>query len=344
MKTGFNKTFLLLVLASACTSSATPKREFIRETARIPLMQVLPDTVLANVSDYLIAPSGAMYLADATLKHIVLLDDTRNLTRIVGREGQGPGEFQWPYRLALVRDTLKVWDRLNARLQSFTLDGNFLSMVRPKHSVSGIFPLSISDDGRLLVPTYGIGAEYLLRVYDGALTSSVEFGTLEAPATSVLLMGLRKSDARSGTIPDELKNRAFAIPSGDGGMLLVHTTIPVFKKYDSLGRELWRIEQDLPELQVIRAEAFERTLQETGTRVFTPDYWRGCVNDGHGGCYLQLRSNDQVVLFHLEADGTLGGRITGPDGNWGTLRRFQGLLWLLNPETLELMQIQVVKG
>ena len=332
---------LLLVFVVGCSSRGPAEQETIQEVGRIPLMDVVPDTLLANVSDYLIAPSGALYLADARLQHLVLLDENRNFLRVVGRSGQGPGEFQWPYRLALVSDTLMVWDRMNGRLEYFTSDGNFLYMVRPNPFIDPTSLVRMSDDGRLLVSTYGIGVEYLIRVYNRQLSGFSPLGALEVPSTSVLLMGLSRSDARSRKIPDGLKNRAFAIHASDGGMILIHFTIPVYKKYDSFGRELWRFEQDMPQLKSIREDIFDRTLQETTRRMYGINYWRGGVSDGNGGCYLQLSSIDKITLFHLKADGTLGEPIEGPEGNWGILRRYNEHLWLLNSETLELMQLQV---
>lgn len=344
MKGRFRNALLLYVFVVGCSSRGPAEQETLLEIGRIPLMDAVPDTVLANVSDYLVSPSGALYLADSKLHHLILLDENRNLLRVVGRSGQGPGEFQWPYRLALVGDTLMVWDRINSRLQGFTGSGDFLYVARPDPGISSSFWVGMSDDGRLLVPTYGIGAEYLLRVYNRQLSGFSPLGALEAPSTSVLHMGLSKSDARSRKIPDGLKNRAFAIPASDGDMFLIHTAIPVFKKYDSSGSELWRLKQDHPQLKAIREDAYNSTLQETTSRVYTPSYWRGCVSDGKGGCYLQLRSTDRITLFHLNADGTLGEPIEGPEGNWGTLRRYKELLWLLNSDTLELMQLQVGYG
>ena len=322
-----------------CTSQKSAEQETIQEIGRISLMDVVPDTLLANVIDYLITPSGAIYLADARLQHIVFLDEDRNFLRVVGRSGQGPGEFQMPYRIALVSDTLMVWDRMIGCLEYFTSDGNFLHMTRPDPIISPSSLVRMSDDGRLLVSTFGIGAEYLIRVYNRQLSGFSPLGALEVPSTSAMLMSLSKSDARSKKIPYGLKNRAFAIHASDGGMILIHFTIPIYKKYDSFGSELWRFEQDLPQLQVIRDNVFDSILQEN-TRG-SINYWRGGVSDGEGGCYLQLSSLNKITLFHLKADGTLGEPIEGPEGNWGTLRRYNGDLWFLNGDTLELMQLKV---
>ncbi len=335
---------MLILFGTGCSSHRAADQEIVQEIGRIPLMETVPDTVLAGVADYLITPSGVRCLADPRLCHLILLDENWHLIRTIGRRGQGPGEFQWPYRLALVNDSLMVWDRLNGRLESFTRDGRYLDMIRPEAPVTANFPVVLTDDGRLMVSTYGIGVEYLLRVFDRRLRAFSPLGTLEAPPATGHLMGLSESDARSRTIPDELKNRAFAVPAGDGGVFLIHTAVPVFKKYDRSGTELWRREHDHPRLRAICEEAFEQTLQETGNRAYSPNFWRGGAGDGEGGCFLQLSGTDRVILFHLHADGALGEPLAGPEGNWGYLRRYLGHLWLLDTETLELMQLQVERG
>ncbi len=344
MKRLLKFTIILFAFAAACSSGAPVEQEILQESGRIPLLDTVADTSLGGVSDYLVTSSGVLYLADNRNRHLIILNEDRTLRRIVGRAGQGPGEFQYPYRMALVSDTLRVWDRIGGRLQCFSADGEFLSMIRPNPGISGIRFLAMGHDGRLLLCTYGIGSEYALRIYDRGLDSITELGTLEAPSTSVLHMGLSKSDARSRTIPDGLRNHAFAILSSEGEIFLIHTAIPVFKKYSSSGEELWRTEQDLPQLQVIRNVTFERTLQETGSQVFNPNFWRGGVSDGDGGCYLQLRNTEQIVLFHLKSDGSLGEPIEGPEGSWSVFRRFNGQLWFFNRDSFELIQFQTGVG
>ena len=72
------------------------------------------------------SPAGLIYLAD-TLRHQVLvlkLDGTQ--VRTIGRRGTGPGEFNFPVSLALVRGALYVVDSMNFRVQSLTAEGAFL--------------------------------------------------------------------------------------------------------------------------------------------------------------------------------------------------------------------------
>jgi len=247
----FKYTMILCALLVACSSRGSVEKETLQESGRIPLLEAVADTVLGGVSDYLIASSGTLYLADSRNRHLIILNEDRSLRRIVGRAGQGPGEFQYPSRITLVGDTLRVWDLMGSRLQCFSAEGEFISILRPNPGISGVRSLAMGQYGGLVLSTWGIGSEHALRIYDRGLDSTTEFGSLEAPSTSVRVMGLSRSDARSRTIPDGLKNRSFAISSRDGEIFLIHTAIPVFRKYDASGTELWRTEHDLPQLQAI---------------------------------------------------------------------------------------------
>ena len=47
----------------------------------------------------------------------------------LGRKGEGPGEFQYPYGVGFFGDSLWVWDFLAVRVSYFDLEGRFLGSV-----------------------------------------------------------------------------------------------------------------------------------------------------------------------------------------------------------------------
>ena len=55
-------------------------------------------------------PSGWAVL-DGLNRHIVFVDGDLNSPRIVGGPGEGPGEFQTPWQLAMVGDTIAVFEK-----------------------------------------------------------------------------------------------------------------------------------------------------------------------------------------------------------------------------------------
>jgi hypothetical protein len=68
--------------------------------------------------------SGNIYIADAGAKAIIIVDSGGRRVRTIGREGQGPGEFQSLSALRILPgEKLAVYDRTNRRLSLFDLDG-----------------------------------------------------------------------------------------------------------------------------------------------------------------------------------------------------------------------------
>ncbi len=66
---------------------------------------------------------GNVYIADYAAHHIKKFDSVGKFLAILGREGQGPGEFNQPYTLTFSNGRLVVWDMGNRRFSIITPDG-----------------------------------------------------------------------------------------------------------------------------------------------------------------------------------------------------------------------------
>lgn len=77
------------------------------------------DLFLSRVWDIVVDSRGRVYLIDVEAEGIIALNRDLAYDRTIGREGEGPGEFQYPIRLQLLAgDSLAVWD---SRLQRSTV-------------------------------------------------------------------------------------------------------------------------------------------------------------------------------------------------------------------------------
>jgi len=75
--------------------------------------------------------AGNLHVLDASAGQVVVLDSEGGLARIVGRQGEGPGEFNRPGDLAVWRDgRFAVFNLGHAGYQLFTPDGGFERLVR----------------------------------------------------------------------------------------------------------------------------------------------------------------------------------------------------------------------
>lgn len=64
-----------------------------------------------SVADVAVASDGRMYVLDGEASHVKMLSPEGRLQRTIGREGEGPGEFQWAREIVVGRgDSLYVLD------------------------------------------------------------------------------------------------------------------------------------------------------------------------------------------------------------------------------------------
>jgi len=82
-----------------------------------------------SIIDLLATPTG-YFVADGLDPRIVLLDRNLNPVRILGGDGEGPGEYKFPNRLVRADDQVLVLDGGNARVVYLTLEGDFVASQR----------------------------------------------------------------------------------------------------------------------------------------------------------------------------------------------------------------------
>lgn len=73
---------------------------------------------------------GNYYILDGGNYRIQVFDANLNFIRSIGRQGQGPGEFEYPNRLFINdNDVLQISDGRNLRVEYFDSDGNLIKSV-----------------------------------------------------------------------------------------------------------------------------------------------------------------------------------------------------------------------
>jgi DNA-binding beta-propeller fold protein YncE len=80
--------------------------------------------------------SGHVFVADTYAHDIKVFDSGGRLVRVIGRHGEGDGEFNFPTHLAFARGQLYVTDTMNSRIQVFSRDGIEL---RLKFGLRGLY-------------------------------------------------------------------------------------------------------------------------------------------------------------------------------------------------------------
>ncbi|MFC1559324.1 6-bladed beta-propeller [Gemmatimonadota bacterium] len=96
--------------------------------------------------------NNRIYIADTGRTTIICLDRHGTFVRTIGREGDGPGEFNRPRRVFVSPDgSLFVQRRLGGELSQFTSGGEFIKVHRHQDIIAGAgfggieFPVAIND-------------------------------------------------------------------------------------------------------------------------------------------------------------------------------------------------------
>ena len=113
-----------------------------------------------SIADILVTANG-YFVADGLNQHVVLLDRSLNPVRIAGRDGDGPGEYRFPRRMALAGDRVLVLDVGAGRVSYLTLEGDFVaSQTFPGNANAAAFHPELG----LLVAGDAFPDHYLARV------------------------------------------------------------------------------------------------------------------------------------------------------------------------------------
>ncbi len=105
------------------------------------------DQFFSDLSDVKEDKSGNIYVCDAAENHIKVYDENGKFLRLIGRQGEGPGEFNSPVCTGFLSDgTLIVADQGNQRFQLFSSEGDFIDSHKLESSAPGQFIVTKDDE------------------------------------------------------------------------------------------------------------------------------------------------------------------------------------------------------
>jgi hypothetical protein len=86
--------------------------------------------LIGRAHDVAEGPGGVIYVGDQAANRIIVFDEAGAVQRVIGRAGEGPGEFRLISAMSTGADgSLYVWDARLRRLTHFATDGRFVSQV-----------------------------------------------------------------------------------------------------------------------------------------------------------------------------------------------------------------------
>jgi DNA-binding beta-propeller fold protein YncE len=122
------------------------EQEFVLDDERMPegVFFETPSTVSCD-------PEGNIYVVDSGAKNIKKFDAQGKFLKTIGREGQGPGEFDGPYYSTFAGDRLIVWDSGSRRLSYFTPEGDFVNSINIAYNEGWVRGLRGLPSGEVVV-------------------------------------------------------------------------------------------------------------------------------------------------------------------------------------------------
>ncbi|MFC1564397.1 6-bladed beta-propeller [candidate division KSB1 bacterium] len=161
--------YLFILLISFCLFSCggggtyVPPEEPLENILTLELSfgaeNVPEEFLLANPMDLDVDNQGRVYVSDEC--RIKVFDENGNPLNIIGNQGQGPGEFEYPYMILLSishSGHFMVNERLNGKISLFSPNGDFIS--RKYHQEFFLSKPILEKEG--MMKTYPPGIFYLL--------------------------------------------------------------------------------------------------------------------------------------------------------------------------------------
>jgi hypothetical protein len=164
------------------------------------------DRAVFSLPTDLAAHGGKIYVVDARDGVIRVYSGDGDYLREIGKPGQGPGEFNFPYTVDFYDEKIYVADSSNKRIQILSLDGRYLSGFRLMESPEQLIVL---DEDTIVVshwPDDSKRKENIIRCYDRR-------GKLLWEALDIVLT--------SDMVLDTLINQMTMLKTQDGGFSVV---------------------------------------------------------------------------------------------------------------------------
>lgn len=156
----FALTAAFAILAFGLPESRKPLAEIYKAgKVRFVKELVLDDKTMPNgvmfvgPSDLAVDSGGRVQVVDFGDNNLKLFDAAGKFLKVIGRKGQGPGEFNMPTDLAVSGDRLAVWDMGNRRLSLFGVNGDFVKSEDASSFTARPRDLAALPQGEFLLET-----------------------------------------------------------------------------------------------------------------------------------------------------------------------------------------------
>ncbi len=317
-----------------------------REELRLVADPEHPDSYLVNPDPPVMDAAGNYYVNDPASNQIVVYDAQGRFRHTIGREGQGPGDLDFPRNLRIVGDTLYVNSHFASwRLTRFTLDGRLVDLTVHRVATSMAMPtLYRAPSGRFLIRIDDlpmVGDDWF--VESRMVVLSADEDTVAVIETPRVQFGRTVARDDQGTPYPPVLMEYMGYPSlgfrPEQGIFISTGMEPVLRFYDLTGAptRVIRIEMAPEEITPEERDAFldslrselvkarnqpaphayniDRLEAEIADPPFPPHkaYWRGVDIDDAGWIWLTMAEPPQELQTGPQAPRC---RVLSPEGEY----------------------------
>ena len=183
---------------------------------------------------------GSAAIMHASLGNVLFTDSDGDINSSFGRKGAGPGEFETPQLVGLVRgDSVSVWDSRLRRFHHISRDGGFRT-YRPLEWSGARAPVSVEDDRALTasstISRFAPGRQRIPQTWMYRFAESGDGPVLDELETSDLFT-LQGSEGPPVTLLVPFAPRPVGVLSGSRAYL-TNGAEKVIRVFDGEGSEL----------------------------------------------------------------------------------------------------------
>jgi hypothetical protein len=238
----FRSSVLLLLVGCDTTVDAPPIPELGTGAVVAGIVAGMEDRPIGRPTAAAVDADGVVWVADALNHNLRRVDLESGESTVIGREGQGPGEFRRPEGVVVGNGEVWVLDFGNGRIQRLSrlgeaMDSNLIDS--PLY-----LPLTLGPGGSLAAPTLGQYESLVAWRPSGGGETRYLGAALAAMPVEISPRRIREQVA-AGSIPQEFQNNVLPVVRPEGGVWVISQVEGTIQLFSDTGALAW--EQEMPE-------------------------------------------------------------------------------------------------
>lgn len=234
----------------ACGGERDTTADDIAELRLEPSRTVITEEsgLLAIVHDLAVDEEGNLFALDVMEEAVLMVPADGGEPRRIGREGEGPGEFEGPMAIGAGGGRLFVLEGGTGEVQRLDYQGTLLETVSVRPGASWG---DVDSEGRAVVVDTVPHGEHLATVFDRRGNEVARIGDLVVPAVTAFNARELQEQVVAGEVPDAYRNQAVPALADDGRIWLFLQSEGILQAFGASGRRVASASFEIPEMELV---------------------------------------------------------------------------------------------